>query len=231
MKRSIWYFVMIPALAAAAQAPSAPAPARQAPAPAQRAASGGVPSSVGPAKIAVIAFQVAVTNTNEFQRAFLELQRKYEPKRQSLHTQSDQIDALTKELQATDSKLTDAEKATKARELDTKKKQFDREQQDAQTDFSQEVQDLFGATSSKVYDVLASYAQQHGYTLVLDVAGQQSPVMYAPEAANITQDIVTAYNTKSGVPPPAAAPATGNAAPTAPKPGAGAAKPTAPKPQ
>lgn len=219
MKRAIGFsVVMISALAvgAAAQAPTAPAR------PAAARPAGTASTSVGPAKIAVIAFQVAVTNTNEFQRAFLELQKKYEPKRQQLHTMSDQIDALTKELQATDSKLTDAEKAAKARDLDTKKKQFDRDQQDAQTDFSQEVQDLFAQTSSKVYDVLSDYAKQHGYTLVLDVASQQSPVMYAPEGANITQEIVAAYNTKSGVPPP---PPAAPAPAAAPKPGAGAAKP------
>ena len=32
-------------------------------------------------KIAVIAFQAAVTQTNEFQRNFADLQKKYEPKR------------------------------------------------------------------------------------------------------------------------------------------------------
>ena len=107
----------------------------------------------------------------------------------------------------TDSKLTDQDKAAKARQLDDKKKQFDREQQDDQTDFQQEMQDLFQQTGSKVYDVLSGYAQQHGYTLVLDVATQQNPVMYAVPTTDITREIVAAYNTKSGVPPPPASPA------------------------
>ena len=99
-----------------------------------------VPTSVGPAKIAVIAFQVTVTSTNEFQRAFLDVQKKFTPKRQLLKTMGDQIDSLTKELQATNSKLTDEQKAAKARDLDDKKKLFDREQQDDQTDFTQQMQ-------------------------------------------------------------------------------------------
>lgn len=206
----------------AAQTPNAPTPS--APVPAGTAAA-AVRSSVGPAKIAVIAFQVAVSSTNEFQRAFLDLQKKYEPKRQALHALSDEIDALTKQLKATDSKLTDQEKATKAKQLDDKQKQFDREQQEDQTDFGQEVQELFSGTASKVFDVLSDYAQQHGFTLVLDVASQQTPVMYAHESTNITKEIIAAYNTKSGVPPPPAQPA-GTPAPQLPKP---AAKP-APKP-
>lgn len=197
----------------AAQTPNAPAPSAPAPAGTSAAA---VPSSVGPAKIAVIAFQVAVSSTNEFQRSFLDLQKKYAPKRDALHTLSDEIDALTKQLQATDSKLTDQEKAAKTKQLDDKQKQFDRDQKEDQTDFAQEVQELFSGTSSKVFDVLSDYAQRHGYTLVLDVASQQTPVMYAHDSTNITKEIIAAYNTKSGVPPPPAQPA-GTPAPQAPK--------------
>ena len=61
--------------------------------------------------------------------------------------------------------------------------------------------------ASKVYDVLASYAQQQGYTLVLDVSQQQTPVLYATESTNITKAIIEAYNVKSGVPAPPVQPA------------------------
>ena len=55
--------------------------------------------------------------------------------------------------------------------------------------------------------MLAGYSQQHGYTLVLDVAQQQNPVLYASESTNITKQIIDAYNVKSGVPaPPPGAP-------------------------
>ncbi|MFZ0394831.1 MAG: OmpH family outer membrane protein [Terracidiphilus sp.] len=219
MRRSIWFpVIMIAAMTAgaAAQMPSAPMPSAPAPAGKSEAA---VPSSVGPARIAVIAFQVAVTQTNEFQRAFTDLQKKYMPKRTALKALSDQVDSLTKELQATDSKLTDQQKAAKAQQLDEQKKQFDREQQEDQTDFQQEMQELYQTTGSKVYDVLSSYAQERGYTLVLDVANsQQNPVMFALPTMDITKEVVAAYNTKSGIPPPPAATpgAPGTQAPKAP---------------
>ncbi len=38
----------------------------------------------GPAKIAVVAFQVAVAQTNEGQREFADLQKKYAPRKPSL---------------------------------------------------------------------------------------------------------------------------------------------------
>ena len=84
------------------------------------------------------------------------------------------------------------------------------------------------ALQSKVYDVMQSYAEQQGYTLVLDVSQQQSPVLYAINSTNITKAVIDAYNLKSGVPAPPAQPAAAAPKPAAPKPAA--PKPAAPKP-
>jgi len=190
MKRSLALLVMLAsglALNAAAQTPAASA------------------ASAGPTKIAVIAFQVAVAQSNEGQRNFADLQKKYEPKRAELKNLSDQIDGLKKQLQTQSATLSDTERASRTRAIDEKEKQLQRSAQDAQSDFQQELQDMYNGLASKVYDVLASYAKQHGYTLVLDVAQQQNPVLYASDSTNITKPVIEAYNLKSGVPAPAAA--------------------------
>jgi outer membrane protein len=192
------------------------------------AAPGAAAAAPGPAKIAVIAFQAAVAQTNEGQRNFADLQKKFDPRRQQLKALSDEIDNLTKQLQAGADKLSPAEQQSKATAIDTKKKQLDRDAQDAQNDFTQEMQDVYNALASKVYDVLQSYAEQKGYTLVLDGSVQQSPILYSAPNTNITKEIIDAYNVKSGIPAPPAAPASSVDAPrpaprTAPKPAAPAA--------
>jgi len=195
------------ALTAAAQTPTTPdaaAPASVAPA--------------GPAKIAVIAFQVAVAQTNEGQRGFADLQKKYQPKQTQLKALNDEIDNLTKQLQASGDKLSDAERAARAKTIDDKKKQLDRSAEDAQNDMQNEMQELYSSLASKVYDVLNDYAKQHGFTLILDVAQQQSPVLYATESTNITKAIIDAYNVKSGVAAPAQPAAGSLPVPSAPKP-------------
>jgi outer membrane protein len=213
MKRSIVLPVVLfsgSALFAGAQAPAAQ-PAGAAPAMAA--------SPAGPGKIAVIAFQVAVGQTNEFQRNFADLQKKWDPKRQELKKLSDDVDASTKALQTQGTTLTDAERASRAKAIDDKKKQLDRSAEDAQKDFQQELQELYSGTATKVYDVLSNYAKENGYTLVLDVAGQQTPILYAMPTTDITKAIIEAYNVKSGVPaPPPAAPAPAGTTPSAPKP-------------
>jgi len=172
--------------------------------------------AAGTDKIAVIAFQVAVAQTNEGQRNFTDLQKKYDPKRTQLKNLSDEIEGLQKQLQAQGDKLSDSERASRAKAIDDKNKQLKRSAEDAQNDMNSELQELYNRLAAKVYEVLASYAQQQGYTVVLDVGQQQTPVLYASETTNITKAVIEAYNAKSGVPAttPAAAPA--KAAPKAP---------------
>jgi len=194
------------ALNAAAQTSSAPA-----------STAAAAPS--GPAKIAIIAFQPAVAQTNEGQKAFADLQKKYQPKQTQLKSLSDEVDKLTKDLQAQGDKLGEPERAARAKTIDDKKKQLERNAEDAQNDFQNEMNELYGALAQKVYDVLNDYSKQHGYTLVLDIAQQQSPVLFANDSSNITKAVIEAYNPKLGV----AAPATPAAnlpstVPSAPKP-------------
>ncbi|MGA3264141.1 MAG: OmpH family outer membrane protein [Terracidiphilus sp.] len=166
-------------------------------------------ASAAPAKVAVIAFQAAVGQTNEFQRNFADLQKKFEPRRQQLKTLADEIDNLEKQLKAEGNKLSETERAHRAKTIDEKKKQAQRFAEDAQNDLTGEMQEVYNSVAGKVYDVLSSYAQQQGYTLVLDETSsqQQAPVvLYAGQNADITKAVIDAYNLKSGVPapPPAA---------------------------
>ncbi len=221
MKRSLALVLLLASgmvLSAAAQTPAAPAesaPAAAAPA--------------GPAKIAVIAWEPAVAQTNEGQRDFADLQKKYAPKEAALKSLNDEIESLTKQLQEQGPTLSEVERANRSKAIDDKKKQLDRETEDLRNDGQQDMQDMFSSLQAKVYDVMQSYAEQQGYTLVLDISQQQSPVLFATATTNITKQVIDAYNLKSGVPAPPAQPAAG-ASPAKPA-GTGARPATsAPKP-
>jgi outer membrane protein len=198
MKRTFALVLMLAsgiALSAAAQTQAAPVTA----------------PAAGPARIAVVAFQLAVAQTNEGQRDFGDLQKKYAPKEAALKSLSDEIDTLTKQLQATGASLSPAEQANKAKVIDDKKKQLDRDSQDARDSFQQDMQEMYNSLASKVYDVMSSYSQQQGYTLVLDISQQATPVLFSANGTNITKQVIEAYNVKSGVPAPPAQPAASDA--------------------
>ena len=193
-------------LSAAAQAPAAPA---------------------GPTKIAVVAFQAAVAQTNEFQRDFADLQKKFVPKRDQLKALSDEIDGLKKQLQTQGSTLSEAERDSRTKAIDDKTKQLQRAAEEAQNDFKQEMQETYGGVASKVGNVLIDYAKQQGYTLVLDAGQQEAAViLYANTSTDITKVIVDAYNVKSGIPAPPPQPTA-----AAPRPAAAAPRPASAAPK
>jgi len=216
MKRSLVLATLLASGFALGVAQLMPAIAQTKPAAAAAPTPPAAPA--GPSKIAVIAFQAAVAQTNEGQRNFADLQKKYQPRENALKTRNDEIESLTKQLQAQGATLSEAARATQARTIDEKKKKLDRDAEDLRTEGTQEIQQMYNAVASKVYDVLASYAEQQGYTLILDVSQQQNPILYALPSTDITKPVVEAYNVKSGVPAPPPQPASAPAAkPAAPK--------------
>jgi len=159
-------------------------------------------ASAGTAKIAVISFQVAVAQTNEGQRNYADLEKKYAPREQKAKSLNDEIESMTKQLQAQGANLADAERASRLKAIDDRKKELDRMAEDLRTDGNQDVQQMYNTLAAKVFDVLSSYANQQGYTLVLDMGQQQTPVLYAAQSMDITKAVIEAYNAKSGVPAP-----------------------------
>ena len=97
-----------------------------------------------------------------------------------------------------------------------------RSYEDANTDIQAQQNEIANRIGQKLVEVLDNYAKSNDFTLVLDVSGQASPVLWAASSVDITKAVVAAYNVKSGVAAPvrpAAAPKSG----AAPRSGAGPA--------
>jgi Skp family chaperone for outer membrane proteins len=218
-------FVLISALGAGlmttaglAQTPAAaPAPA---PPPTEPAAPAPVAPQAIPAKIALVAFEQAVFATNEGQKTVQDIQTKYKPKKDQIETLSHEVDALKKQLQGAPATLTDAERAAKMKEIDAKEKRLNHDAEDAQTAYNTDLQEAYGKVAAKVSVTLKKYVSDSGFTLLLDVSSQQSNVMWANQSTDVTQAVVTAYNTSSGVAAPVPS------APSAPAPAATRPRPS-----
>jgi Skp family chaperone for outer membrane proteins len=210
-----------------AQTPAAATPAPPATEP---AAPAPVTPQAIPAKIALVAFEQAVFATNEGQKAVQDIQTKYKPKKDQIETLSHEVDALKKQLQGAPATLTDAERAAKMKEIDAKEKRLNHDAEDAQTAYNTDLQEAYGKVAAKVSVTLKKYVSDSGFTLLLDVSSQQSNVMWANQSTDVTQAVVTAYNTSSGVaaPVPSAPSAPAPAAPR-PRPSTTTPKPPAPK--
>lgn len=208
MKRSLSLVCMLASTLGMSAFAQASAPSQTAAEP-PSAPGAAIAAPAGPAKIAVIQFEAVVGQTNEGQRAFAELNTKFQPKQQQIKTASDEVDTLKKDLQTAGDKLSDTERQTRLRTIDEKEKTLQRNVEDARNDFSGEMNEKFSGIAQKVAGVMTQYAQQNGYTLILDAGSQQqqqSPILWAAESTNISEAVLQAYNKQSGVPPqPAAA--------------------------
>ena len=213
------------AIAASAQTAGTPAPAASTvqPAPATAAAA---PQAI-PAKVALIAFEQAVFATNEGQRSVQDVQKKYEPRKAQIDSLAQEVDSLKKQLQSAPATLSDEERATRLKNIDTKEKQLNRDAEDAQTAYNADLQEAYAKVAQKVSVTAKNYVQQNGFTLMLDVSSQQSNVMWAIQTTDVTQAVILAYNTSSGV----AAPAPSAPSATRPRPSGASAIPRSTTPR
>ena len=200
-------------------------------APASQPSAAPVAPQAIPAKIALVAFEQAVFATNEGQRAVQDVQKKYEPKKSQIDGLSQEVDSLKKQLQSAPATLSDEERQTRLKSIDTKEKQLTRDAEDAQTAYNADLQEAYAKVAQKVSVTTKNYVQQNGFTLLLDVSNQQSAVMWALQNTDVTQAVVDAYNTTSGVAaPPPSAPSAGRPRTGAPSTAPRSATPrTAPK--
>jgi outer membrane protein len=214
---------------------AAPAATQAAPPDAPSAApanSGGLQLKATGTKVGTINIEQAIFASNEGQRDFQALSKKFEPKQAELKNASDELDGLQKQLAAQQDKLNEDAKDKLVKQIESKKKAFDRSQQDAQEDFQGQQGEIGNRILTKMAPLIVKYAADHEFGLILDTSQQwpRSPVLWNGPAVDITQPIVEAYNTQSGVAAPAAPvkkPATTGALT---KPAAPAAKPAATTP-
>ncbi len=161
------------------------------------------PLPAGSLKIAIIAFQPAVAQTNEGQQAFAQIQQKFAPKQAELKAQSQEIDTLKKQMQAAGTTLSQDERANRLKTIDDKEKALQHSAQEAQTAFQQEMGETFQKIAQKFDAVLQDYCKKNGYSIVTDISSQQSNVVYASRSLDITPAVIAAYNLQSGVAAPA----------------------------
>jgi len=178
------------------------------------------PAATG--RIGVINIQEAIIGTAEGKKALAEIQKRYEPRRNDLQRQEQEINALQDQLQKQVNTLSDEEKLRLQRQLDEKQRLFKRAQEDAQADYQNDNQEAIRRVGQKMVRVINDYAQQNGFVLVVD--DSQLPVYFVAKGNDLTEVIMKRYDAAN----PAASPSVSSSPPAKP---AAASKPAdQPKP-
>jgi outer membrane protein len=175
-------------------------------------------SNAATPKVGVISVQVAIQSTAEGKQSAAELQSRFAPRQTELDNLRKQIEDLQTRLRTTSNTLSDEEKARLAREGDQLTRTYQRKQQDSQDDFNEAEREIVDRIGRKMIDILDKYSKENGYSIILDTSAQNTPVIYAANTIDVTQDIIKLYDQSYPVKSSAAA------KPAAPK-------PATPKPQ
>jgi outer membrane protein len=174
-------------------------------------------------KFAIINIQGAIISTKDGQKATAELSNKVQPKKKELEQKQNDINALQDQLNKGQNTLSDSAKNDLYKNIESKKKSLQREMEDAQADLEADQQKLLQQLGQKILAVIERYSRDNGYTMVIDVGSQNTPVIYASPSIDITKEIIELYDkSTASTSAPAPTPTT-----SAPKP---AATPAAPKP-
>jgi outer membrane protein len=177
------------------------------------------------AKVGVINIQAAIAGTEEGKQAVSQLQSQFAPRTSELQNMQKQIEDVRARLQAGEATLSDDEKGRLTREGDQLTRSFQRKQQEFQDDSNDAQQDLINRIGRKMIGVLDKYAKDNGYSVVLDTSSQQTPVIYATNEVDLTQQIIHLYDESFPVKAGAA-----STAPSKPAPRTTTPKPATPRP-
>jgi outer membrane protein len=179
-----------------------------------------------PNKVGVIQIQSALVATKDGQKAAKELEDKMAPRKRELDGKQAEIRDLQERLAKGGNTLSDSAKEELTRNIDTKTKSFNRQVEDAQAELETQQRQVLNQLGQKMMQVIDKYAQANGFSVILDVSNQNTPVLYASNTVDITKEIVDLYDKTTfsasaapAVSAPAAAPK-----PAAPKPAAAAPK-------
>lgn len=160
-----------------------------------------------PGKVGIIDMQGALGGTQEGQKLFGELQTRYEPKQKVLDKMQSEITALQDQRSRGSNTMSQEAKDSLARDIDQKTKAWNRAREDAQADYQQDTDKVLGELLQKVRVVIDKYSRDNGYSLILDVSSQQTPVVWAASTSEITADIIALYDKNAPVAGAATAPA------------------------
>ena len=162
--------------------------------------------------------RAAIAQTKDGQKAAADLSAKFAPTRTRLEKKQAEIEADKARLNQGSNAMSAEQKDRLMRDIDAKTKALNRDAEDAQAEADQESGKIMQELGGRMYTVLQKYGKEKGYTLILDVSSEQTPVLWAPD--DLTAEIIKLYDQNAPAPaaaaPPSAAPVTSPAA--APKP-------------
>lgn len=165
------------------------------------------PAQSAPTSVAIINIQSAILATQDGDKARNEIRTRFEPKAKQMEGRMGEINAKRQTLEKGANTMAAEQRDKLAKEIEDLQKKYQWDAEDMQQELNQAEQKFVSEIGNRMVSIIDEYAKARNYALVVDVGGQQSPVIWAAAGIDITQAIVEAYDKKYGGAAPAATPA------------------------
>ena len=186
--------------------------------------------AAAPNKVGIIHIQNAIVGTKDGQKAAADLQARFAPKKAELEGKQKEIEALRAQLAKGSTVMSTEQKESLMRDIDQKTKTLNRSTEDAQAELDQEQSRIMQDLGQRILAVIDKYSKDNGYSLILDISSQASPVIFATNTIDITRDIVELYD-KNAPQPVSSGGAPASPAPAKPAPAKPVSAPAAAAPK
>jgi outer membrane protein len=145
-------------------------------------------------KIGVVNLRVAILGTAEGKQAASQFQVQFAPRYAEIQNLQAKIEADQTRLRNGQSTLADQAKDELSEQIALMERSYQRRVQDVQdeaTDAHQEVADRIGR---RMVGLLSKYSAENGFAIVLDSSSQQTPVLYATNEIDLTEQLIALYD-------------------------------------
>jgi outer membrane protein len=141
-------------------------------------------------KVAVVNLQQAVFKTAEITKAQEQMTATFKPRQDKIDQLQNEIQALAKQLQAGQGKLSPQAESDLTAEGQRKQRDLQRMQDDLQSDATAYRNDILSKSSTKMTAVVKKLAEERGLDLVIDT----STTLYFKPALDLTAEATAAYD-------------------------------------
>jgi outer membrane protein len=147
-----------------------------------------------PVKVGVIEWQKAIMSTQEGQRRAAALQAQFEPRRAQVEGKRAEIEAWQDRLRRGVAAMDEAARSKIERDIDRGTRLLNRMVEDLNLDIQEEQANVARELGANMNAVIQKFIERHGFAVVLEVTKGEAPAAWSAASADITADVVKAYD-------------------------------------
>jgi len=157
---------------------------------------GGAPVGAEAVKIGLVDLQKVLVESKKGREPLAKLKADMDAKNRDLEAQEKKIRQMVAELEKQQGVLSEAARKDKEKAIQKAKVDLNRTAEDLNREFGERERDVRQRLVREVTTVVQDYGKKNGYVLIIEV--RAAGVMYSSEGADISKEIIAAYDGGAG---------------------------------